>query len=80
MAVCALGQHTRAAQLCAAADRVREQEHAPRPPAEQQLYDQIFTAVQVVLGDERFEQAWAAGRTLSLDDAISYALAEPSEW
>ena len=79
MAVGALGQHERAAQLCAAADRIREQEHAPRPPAEQQLYDQTVAAAQAALGDEHIEQAWAAGRMLSLDDAISYALAEPSE-
>jgi len=77
VATCTLGQHARAAHLCAAAERIRGEEHTPRPPAEQQQYDQALAAAWAALGDERFEQAWTAGRTLSLDDAISYALAEP---
>jgi hypothetical protein len=32
------------------------------------------------LEDERFEQAWATGRTLSLEGAVSYTLAESPEW
>ena len=52
----------------------------PQVPGEQQHYDQAVAAVQEALQDERFEQAWAAGRVLSLDDAISYALAGPPEW
>jgi predicted ATPase/transcriptional regulator with XRE-family HTH domain len=79
MAASALGRHARAAQLCAAAEQIRKQAQTPRPPAEQHLYDQTITAAQAALEDARFEQAWIAGRALSLEDTLAYALAEPPE-
>jgi tetratricopeptide (TPR) repeat protein len=79
MTASALGHHARAMQLCAAAEQIREQAQTPRPPAEQQLYDQTIVAAQAALEDERFEQAWTIGQTRSLEDTISYALVEPPE-
>ncbi len=79
VATCALGQHAHAAQLYAVAERIRKKEHVPRPPAEQQQFERTIAAARAALGDERFEQVWTAGRLLSLDEAISYALAEPPE-
>jgi predicted ATPase/DNA-binding XRE family transcriptional regulator len=78
-AASALGQHARAVQLCALAERWRGEMRSPRPPAEQHLYEQTIAAVQLTLGDARFEQAWAAGRARSLEDALASALAEPPE-
>jgi tetratricopeptide (TPR) repeat protein len=78
-AASALGQHTRVAQLCALAEHWRGEMRSPRPPAEQHLYEQTIAAAQLVLGDARFEHAWAAGRALSLEGALAYALEEPPE-
>jgi len=77
-AACVLGQIERAAQLCAAAERLREEMQAPRPPAEQRLFDQTLDAARAALGDERFEQAWAIGQQFSLEEAITSALADDS--
>jgi tetratricopeptide (TPR) repeat protein len=78
-AACALDQHARAAQLCAAAERLRGEMNAPRPPAEQERYEQTIRAAQEALGNERFEYLWAAGQLCSLEEAIGFALAEDSE-
>lgn len=79
MAACALGQYVQAVRLCAAAEEIRKQAQTPRPPAEQKLYDQTITAARAVLEEERFGQVWTVGRTLSLEDALSSALAESPE-
>ncbi|HEY7346865.1 MAG TPA: tetratricopeptide repeat protein [Ktedonobacterales bacterium] len=75
-AASALGEPERAARLCAAAARLREEMRSPRPPAEQLPYDQTVAAAQQTLGSERFEQVWTAGQALSLEEALSYALAD----
>ena len=38
---------------------------------------QILAEAQAALGDEAWNRAWAAGHTLSIDDAVAYALEEP---
>ena len=78
-AACALGRPEQAAQLCASAERLRAEASAPRPPTEQQHYDQTVAAAHVALGDRRFEQAWATGETRPLEEAIPYALEETLE-
>ena len=75
----AFNQPERVAKLCAAAARIREDAQAPRPPSEQPIYDQAVAAARGSLGDERFAQAWTIGRTLSLDDAITFALEQQTE-
>lgn len=75
-AACALGQHARAAELCATAARLREETTAPRPPAEQERYDRTVTAARRALDSARFAQVWAAGQAASLEEAIASALAE----
>lgn len=75
----AVGQPEQAAQLCAVAERLRAEARSPRPPVEQQHYDQTVAAAHTALGDRRFEQAWANGQVLSLEEALSCALAERPE-
>jgi hypothetical protein len=53
----ALGHSERATQLCAAAEQLRQEVSAPRPPDEQQRYDQTLDAARDALGREAFEQA-----------------------
>ena len=36
-------------------------------------------AARASLGEKAFDAAWAAGRALSLEDAVAFALADPCE-
>jgi hypothetical protein len=39
--------------------------------------ERAMAAIRTALGEEAFTVAWAAGRALSLEEAVSYALEEP---
>jgi tetratricopeptide (TPR) repeat protein len=69
----AQGQPERAARLFGATDALRTALGVPVRPADRRLYDRDVTAVHVALGDETFAAAWAAGRALSLEQAIAEA-------
>jgi hypothetical protein len=69
---------TRAARLLAAAERIREEKSAPHWPADRGEYDTLVDAVRMALNEEAFEQAWAAGRALTLERAIAEGLSTGS--
>ncbi len=61
-------------RLYGAAAALREEIGAPLPPSYQQKMDELLAPVRAQLPEEQ-EQTWlAAGRQLSLDEAIGYAL------
>jgi len=62
------GRGERAARLFAAADVARAAINAPRPPAYGPVYDSIVSAVRAEYAD-----AWAAGGTMTLDEAVDEA-------
>lgn len=63
--------------LFGAAEALREAGGlSPIPPAEQADHAPCLAAARVVLGESEFAAAWAAGRTLSLEQACDLALAE----
>jgi predicted ATPase/DNA-binding CsgD family transcriptional regulator/Tfp pilus assembly protein PilF len=66
-------QHTRAARLWGAADALTESIGAQPPRHADRAHDAI-AATRRGLGDEVFAAAWAAGRALSLDEAVAEAL------
>jgi predicted ATPase/class 3 adenylate cyclase len=68
------GEGARAARLLGAAIAVRETLGAPQPPDERVDVEQAVAAARVALGEERWEAAIAAGRALSLEQAIAEAL------
>jgi tetratricopeptide (TPR) repeat protein len=72
----ALGQSECAAQLCAAAERLRQEVSAPRPADEQKLFDQTLDTARDALDSEAFEQAWERGTTLTSEEAMALALSE----
>ncbi len=77
---CAVAHATphRAAQLFAAAEHLRTQHHAPLAP---KTYAQIVPYVRSVrdrLGADAFTEAWRTGESLSLDQALALALAQPA--
>jgi predicted ATPase len=68
----------RAARLWGAAEALRERLGAPLPPNERAEYEREVAAVRQALGAEGFAVAWAAGRSLTEEQAGAYALGEGS--
>jgi predicted ATPase/class 3 adenylate cyclase len=75
----AQGQSERATRLFGAAEGLREAIGGRLPPADRAEHDRSVSAVRTALGEEAFTAAWAEGRTMSLDEAVSHALEEPAD-
>ena len=71
--VLARGTPARALRLWAVVGAYRERIGAPRPPSEQGEFDQSVAVIRVKLDVTVFEQAWAAGQALSLEQAVADA-------
>jgi DNA-binding CsgD family transcriptional regulator len=72
------GQAERAARLCGAAEVLREAIGAPVPRHRGQ-YERAIATTRATLGEQAFAAAWAAGRGLSLPDAVSEARVIPPD-
>jgi predicted ATPase/DNA-binding CsgD family transcriptional regulator len=68
------GQYERAARLFGAAEAVREFSGVALELTDRASYDDSVAAARDALGEEVFDAAWAAGRSMSLSQAIAYAL------
>jgi tetratricopeptide (TPR) repeat protein len=66
----AVGAAEQAARLGGAAEALRDTIGAPRWPVEQASYAGWAAAARISMGDGRFNTAWAAGRQLTLDQAV----------
>lgn len=73
IAVCQ-AQPQRSTQLYGAAEALRENVGAPLPPIDQLTNEQYTREAQTQLGRAAWAEAFAAGRALSLEQAITYAL------
>jgi hypothetical protein len=74
----ACGQPTRAARLMGAAEAVREDQEMPLEPVyRRDVYDALLASARAALDRESFAAAWAEGRTMSLEQAVAYALEAP---
>lgn len=70
----------RVARLYGAAERHREISHTPLTPAERIDYERTVALARARLGEATFIEALAAGRALTLEQAIAEALQQdPSE-
>jgi tetratricopeptide (TPR) repeat protein len=67
-------QPERAARLFGAAEALREVIGEPLAPAYRAAHERDVAAVRALLGDATFEAAWAEGRSMTLEQAIAYAL------
>ena len=74
-AALAQGQVVRAAQLLGAAEEVRETTRWPLTTDNRVEHERWIKAIHAQLAPAAFEAAWAAGRAMSTDQAIDYALA-----
>jgi predicted ATPase/transcriptional regulator with XRE-family HTH domain len=72
-----LGQTVRAARLWGVAERLREIISAPLPPADRPVYQSSIAAARIQSNEMIFAAAWAAGRALTLEQAIAEALQPP---
>jgi DNA-binding CsgD family transcriptional regulator len=68
-----------AARLFGAAEGLRETVGAPVAADDRELYERDVAAVRAALDETAFAAAWAAGRALSIEEAVAEAMAvEPS--
>jgi hypothetical protein len=68
------GQSVRAARLFGAAEQLREVINAPRAPMEDQWHAKMTALAREALDPAAFEQAWADGRRMAVEEAIAYAM------
>jgi tetratricopeptide (TPR) repeat protein len=64
-----------AAGLLGASERLRDEMRAPIEATEQQMHDETQAVIRAVLDDRDTAVAWSAGKELTLDEAVSLALA-----
>jgi non-specific serine/threonine protein kinase len=74
------GKPEGAAQLLGAMESLLESISTVRATdsTDQREYDHYAAAVRTQLDEERFAKAWSAGRAMTLEQAIAYALGEVS--
>ncbi len=70
----AAGHAGPAARLYGAAEKLRDDLHAPIPGNERERYFEGVDLVRAAFGDAACEAAWAAGRTLAREDVVAEAL------
>jgi tetratricopeptide (TPR) repeat protein len=68
-------QPQRAARLFGAAEAARERIGWPFPPGEKPLSEGHLAQARADVDESAFAAAWAAGRAMTLDQAVDYALA-----
>ena len=51
----------------------------PTHPLEAAAHDEALAAARSVLGDEAFERAWSEGASMTLDEAVAFALEQHSK-
>ncbi|MFW6074762.1 MAG: LuxR C-terminal-related transcriptional regulator [Chloroflexota bacterium] len=67
-------QAQRAVQLLGVADRIRESIGVRVPPMTARYYESFLPRIRERLTDEQWDEAWALGRAMSLDDALALAV------
>jgi tetratricopeptide (TPR) repeat protein len=68
-----------AARLLGATDASLAAISACLETSDHALFEQTVRAVQTVLGQEQFATAWAEGQAMTIDEAVTYALATTAE-
>ena len=71
------GQSEEAAILWGAANRIRETIRVPLESSRENIYTSLITIAREQIGDEVFDKAWKKGKSMTLNEAIEYALTLP---
>lgn len=64
----------RAARLFGAAEAIREEAHAKVPMDQRRTYEQGLATIKEGLSEDAMKESWAAGRGITLEAAVQYAL------
>jgi predicted ATPase len=72
----AQGESERAARLFGASEALPEAMGAPLEPGERALQEPYLAAARSQLDETSWQEAWAEGRAMTLEEAIAYALEE----
>jgi predicted ATPase/class 3 adenylate cyclase len=72
----ARGEAERAARLFGASEALPEAMDAPLEPGERALQEPYLAAARSKLDETSWQEAWAKGRAMTLEEAIAYALEE----
>ena len=75
----ALGEPERTARLFGAAEALREALGVRWGYGHRERYGRAVALARAALGEEAFAAAWAAGRAMTLDEAVAYALEEDAD-
>jgi hypothetical protein len=70
-----LGDPATGCRLLGAAEALREVIGTPVAPSDRSAYDDATSRVRSQLGEEAANRAWAAGRAMPLDRAVTAAIA-----
>jgi predicted ATPase/DNA-binding SARP family transcriptional activator/DNA-binding CsgD family transcriptional regulator len=70
------GRLSRSARLWGAAESVRETIGATLSPVELHVYGPYINAARAGLDEAAWEEAWAEGKAMTVEEAVEYALAE----
>jgi len=65
--------HAEAVRLLAASATARELMGSGRAPVDEPAHEALLAAATAALGPAAFDEVWAEGTALSLDDAVAYA-------
>jgi hypothetical protein len=72
----ARGETERAARLFGASEALSEEMGAPPESGESALQEHYLAAARSQLDEASWQEAWAQGQAMTLEEAISYALDE----
>ena len=72
----AQGDAVRAAQLCGAAEALHEATGYPRDPTSHAEMEPYLASGRSQIHEAVWAKAWEEGRTMTLEEAVSYALEE----
>ncbi len=67
-------QNERAARLFGAAEALRQAVAVPRWPVDRPRYERDIENVRTLLGEEAFAAAWAGGHSMTMEEAVEFAL------
>jgi hypothetical protein len=71
------GQPERTATLLGAVDTHRRAMHQVMAPADLAEFETNLSATRLALSEESFLSAWSEGETMTVEQALGYALREP---
>jgi hypothetical protein len=63
--------------LWGAAEGLRQSLNLFQLPSRDSLYKSLIPTVREKMGNESFEETWTKGKSMSMDEAIEYAMTLP---